>query len=85
VEVVRRFRRHAADSLLVMVRGSGLQLAVPSWMLDAIFCGRLVDEPEARLAVSALTELRELLDSQGPLASCPRTEQEQRRVPKRRR
>jgi hypothetical protein len=46
-----------------------VQLAVPSWMLDATFCQQLVDEPRPRVAVSALMELGDLLDSQPSLAS----------------
>jgi hypothetical protein len=55
----------------VKVRQSVVQLAVPSWMLDLALCQQLVDEPRPRLAVAALTELGDLLDSQPLLASSP--------------
>jgi hypothetical protein len=72
VEVVRRFRRYSADSVVVKLRQSGLQLAVPSWMLDEALCHHLVDEPRPRVAVGALLELGELLASQPLLASSPK-------------
>jgi hypothetical protein len=65
--------------VIVKVRQSGLQLAVPSWMLDATFCQQLVDECRPRVAVSALMELGDLLDNQPRLASAPESEHQQRR------
>ena len=46
------------------VQQTAAQLAVPVWMLDPIFCGQLRDESPPCLSMSALIELRELLDSQ---------------------
>jgi len=46
-----------------------MQLAVPSWMLDATFCQHIVDEPRPRVSVTALLELGDLLASQPQLAS----------------
>lgn len=82
---MRRFRRCAADSLVVRVLEGGVQLAVPAWMLDPDFCQKLVDEPLPRVHVDALTELRQLLDSQPLLASAKESEQQKGRIPKRRR
>lgn len=48
----------------------GSQLAVPEWMLSPQACERLSDEAEARVAIGALVELRQLIDSQ-PLISTP--------------
>jgi hypothetical protein len=46
-----------------------VQLAVPSWMLDAIICQHLVDDPRPRVAIAALLELAGLLDAQTLLAT----------------
>ena len=64
VEIVRRFRRHAGDSVIVKVRQHAAELAVPVWMLDPAVCGQLREGGDPRLIVSALLALRELLDSQ---------------------
>jgi hypothetical protein len=52
---------------LVKVQQSAAQLAVPVWMLDPIFCAQLQHESHPRLSLSALIELRELLDGQPTL------------------
>jgi hypothetical protein len=64
--------------MIVKVTRSGVQLAVPSWMLDATFCQQLVDEPRPRVAASALLELADLLDAQ-PLLAAAREGGHQRR------
>ena len=51
------------------VRETGVQLAVPSWMLDPVLCRQLVDEPRPRVVIAALLELADVLDSQPSLAS----------------
>lgn len=76
VEVVRRLRRYTADSVVVKLRQSGLQIAVPSWMLDEAFCQTLVEGPHPRVAVAALLELGDLLASQPLLASSPKKRHE---------
>src|SRR5262249_9562408 len=72
VRVVRRFRRLAADSLIVAL-DDGLQIAIPPWMLDARACEALVVAPAPRIALTALRQLRDLLDAQtletGPASS----------------
>ena len=44
-----------------------MQLVVPVWMLDPVFCEQLRYESEPRVTMAALVELRELLDSQAIL------------------
>ena len=46
-----------------------VQVAIPSWMLDPVVCQQFRDEPQPRLAISALLELRHLVDSQPLLTS----------------
>jgi len=64
VEIIRRFRRYVGDSVIVQSRQSGVQLVVPVWMLDPVFCAQLRYESAPRLTLSAFVELCELLDSQ---------------------
>jgi hypothetical protein len=71
--------------MVVKVRQSGVQLAVPSWMLDASFCQQLVDEPRPRVAISALMELGRLLASQSLVVSSPERAHRQKRRMKARR
>jgi len=68
--------------VLVRVRQSGVQLAVPAWMVDEVFCAQLRYEGEPVVAPSALMALRELLDAQPQVASPAETRQQQRRMPK---
>jgi hypothetical protein len=60
---VRRFRRVAADILIVAL-ADGLQLAVPAWMLDPAACEPLCVTATPRISLSALRQLRTLLDAQ---------------------
>jgi hypothetical protein len=69
VEIMRRFRRYTAESVLVKILQNGLQVAVPAWMLDAAACAHLRDDTQPCVALAALLELRALLDSQPWLAS----------------
>jgi len=70
VEVLRRARSFGPSSLLVRVRQNAVQLTLPAWMLDEVFCARLrFDGQPPRVALAALIALRELLDAQPPLAS----------------
>jgi hypothetical protein len=62
VEIVRGLRRYTTDCLVIKLRDD-VQVAVPSWMLDPVSCQQLTDEARPRIAVSALSELRELVDS----------------------
>ena len=83
--MLRRSRSLTADSVLVRVRRNEVQLSLPVWMLDAELCQGLVEEAHPRLSVSALTELRRLLDGQPFLASRPQEVHEKAHIPKRRR
>ena len=68
--------------VLVRVRQNGVQLALPAWMLDDVFCARLRYEDEPVVATAALIALRELLDAQPQVASLAETRQQKRRIPK---
>jgi hypothetical protein len=63
VRVVRRFRRLSADSLIVEL-ADGLQVAVPQWMLDPLACEALGVVPIPRISLTALRQLRDLLNAQ---------------------
>ena len=67
--------------MLVRVQQSGVQLALPAWMLDDVFCAQLRYEGEPVVAPSALIALRELLDAQPQVASLAETRQQKRRIP----
>ena len=64
MEIIRRFRRYVGDSVIVQSRQSAVQLVVPVWRLDPVFCGQLRYESAPHVTLSALVELCELLDSQ---------------------
>ena len=75
-EIVRWLRHQTADSLVVKL-SDGLQLAIPSWMLDPLACSQVSDAPEPSVSVDALLGLRDLLDhhpslrtSEQPPTSC---------------
>ena len=78
VEVLRRSRGYR--SVLVRVRQNGVQLALPAWMLDEVFCAQLRYKSEPLIATSALIALRELLDAQPLFASLAETGQQRRRI-----
>ena len=63
VTIVRRLRRYTADCVVIQL-ADDVQVAVPTWMLDPLACQQLTDEEHPRLAVTALCELRALLDCQ---------------------
>jgi hypothetical protein len=46
--------------------GDRLQIAIPEWMLSPVACGRLSDEAQPRIVLSALLALRRLLDEHAP-------------------
>jgi hypothetical protein len=68
VEIIRRLRRSTSDCVVVKLRDE-VQIAVPAWMLDPVCCQQFNDEAQPRIAVSALCELRALIDSQSWLAT----------------
>jgi hypothetical protein len=63
VEIIRWLRRQTSDSLVIKLQ-DGLELAIPSWMLDPLACSHVQDAPTPRLTVEALCTLRVLLDRQ---------------------
>ena len=65
---IRRLRRYTSDQVVIELRDE-VQVAIPSWMLDPVVCQQFRDEPQPRLAIAALLELRHLLDSQPLLTS----------------
>jgi hypothetical protein len=66
--LIRRLRRYTSDQVVIQLRDE-VQAALPSWRLDPVICQQLSDEPQPRLAIAALLELRHLLDSQPLLTS----------------
>jgi hypothetical protein len=42
----------------------GLQIGVPAWMLDAVFCSQLQQRDHPSIALRALLELVQLIDAQ---------------------
>ena len=65
---IRRLRRYTSDQVIIELRDE-VQVALPSWMLDPVVCEQFCDEPQPRLAIAALLELRHLIDSQPLLLS----------------
>ena len=63
VEIIRWLRRQTSESLIIRLQ-DGLELAIPSWMLDPLACSLVHDAPTPRLPVEALLALRALLDRQ---------------------
>jgi hypothetical protein len=54
---------------LIIRLASGLQVAVPAWMLDPLACSQLSDEATPRIAILALVRLGQLFDAQSLLMS----------------
>jgi hypothetical protein len=63
VEVVRALRRFDEQSFVVKLP-EGHQIAVPAWMLDAVFCSQLPQCDHPLIALKALLELAELIETQ---------------------
>jgi hypothetical protein len=66
VRALRRF-----SPMTVVRLPDGAEIGIPSWMLDPLACSQVKDEPRPRVAVSALLELRQLLDGQSLLSADP--------------
>jgi hypothetical protein len=58
--MIRRLRHQASDSIVVELP-DGLQMAIPSWMLDPLACGQFRDSPRPCLSIDALLALCDLL------------------------
>ena len=63
VEVVRALRRFDEQSFVVKLP-EGLQIAVPAWMLDPVFCGQLPQRDHPLIALEALLELARFIETQ---------------------
>jgi hypothetical protein len=59
---VRALRRFDEQSFVVKL-SEGLQIAVPAWMLDAVFCSQLPQRDHPLIALKALLELAELIET----------------------
>jgi hypothetical protein len=64
VEVVRALRRFGEESFVVKLP-DGHQIAVPAWMLDAVFCHQLPQRDHPLIALKALLQLAELIERHG--------------------
>ena len=62
VEVVRV--RRCREGVLTVKVPAGFQLALPSWMLDPVHCGGLLQETRPRVSLAALLELQVLVANQ---------------------
>ena len=62
MKVVRALRSFL-DEIDIVQLPDGLQIAVPRWMLDPVFCSQLPQEAKPRVAVTALFRLAELARS----------------------
>ena len=59
--MVRALRRFDEESFVVKLP-EGLQIAVPAWMLDPVFCGQLPQRDHPVVALEALLELAEFVE-----------------------
>ena len=59
--MVRALRRFDEESFVVKLP-EGLQIAVPAWMLDPVFCGQLRQRDHHVVALEALLELAEFIE-----------------------
>jgi hypothetical protein len=62
---VRALRRFEEQSFVVKPP-DGLQIAVPAWMFDAVFCSQLQQRDQPLIALEALLELAELIEHRLP-------------------
>jgi hypothetical protein len=63
VEVIRHLRRMDSEVLIVRLP-TGAQIALPKWMLIPELCDRLSYEDRPRVGITALLELRRIIDDQ---------------------
>ena len=75
VEVVRALRRFDEESFVVKLP-EGHQIAVPAWMLDAVFCSQLQQRDHPLIALEALLELAEFIELQRLPSSATDSESE---------
>ena len=60
--MVRALRRFDEQSFVVKLP-EGLQIAVPAWMFDPVFCDQLPQRDHPSIALRALLELAQLIDA----------------------
>jgi hypothetical protein len=60
--ILRRSRYRGGEEFVIEIDDQ-TAIAVPVWMLDPVFCERLVVEPRPRLGLAALRELRRLVEA----------------------
>jgi hypothetical protein len=60
--ILRRSRYRGGEEFVIEL-DDRTAIAVPAWMLDPVFCERLVVEPRPRLGLGALRELRRLVEA----------------------
>jgi hypothetical protein len=61
---VVRALRTGQERILIVRLPDGFQIAVPSWMLDPVFCSQLPQEAKPRIGLTALWQLVELVQAQ---------------------
>jgi len=59
--VVRALRRFDEQSFVVKLP-EGLQIAVPAWMFDPVFCSQLQQRDQPSIALEALLDLAQLIE-----------------------
>jgi hypothetical protein len=64
VQLVRRIRHQPSDSVIIALP-DGLEIAIPSWMLDPLACEQIKDACTPSLSTDALLVLDELLQNSG--------------------
>ena len=70
VKLVRRIRHQPSDSVIIELP-DGLEIAIPSWMLDPLACHQVQDAGTPSVSTAALLALDELLQSSGLLLPAP--------------
>lgn len=60
---MRALRRFDEESFVVKLP-EGLQIGVPGWMLDPVYCSQLPQRDHPLIALKALLELAELIETQ---------------------
>ena len=72
---MRALRRFDEESFVVKLP-EGHQIAVPAWMLDAVFCSQLQQRDHPLIALEALLELAEFIELQRLPSSATDSESE---------
>src|SRR6266436_1356057 len=60
ITVIRYLRRTSTTPVVIVRCPDRLQIAIPEWMLSPVACGRLSEEAQPRIVLSALLALRRL-------------------------